>query len=270
MKDLTKLEQKRLRHLKQERKERLRFEQEEDGAEELSVEAEDVSLRESMMRQIHKNVAQLVIVGSFAEPALALDTLDRLLILAELEELEILLCLNKIDALKNRGEAEKIARLYRGLNYSVLLASAATGEGFADLRHKLEQKHSVFVGACGAGKTSLLRALDPAYEQKQTTRNLQLMNNDGETFACTIYDYKLAHATEVLEVNGIDLHEHLHLPKEEVRRYYAEFRAPSLECAVEDCLHIHEKDCGVMQAAADGAIARARYASYQKIFAAMR
>ncbi|MEK7728798.1 MAG: ribosome small subunit-dependent GTPase A [candidate division KSB1 bacterium] len=270
MKDLTKLEQKQLRHLKQERKERLRLEREEEREKELSAEIEDVSLRESMIRQITKNVSQLVVVGSFGAPPLAWDTLDRLLILAELEELEALVCLNKIDLLKNRGEAERVARVYRKLNYPVVLASAATGEGFSELRLKMEQKHSVVVGECGVGKTALLRALDPAYEQKRTRRDLNLTGSDGMSCSCTIYDYKLAHATEVMEVNGINLHEHVPLPQAEAHRYFPDFGEPSRECMAEGCLHIDEKDCGVMQAVAEGTIAKPRYASYVKIVATLR
>jgi ribosome biogenesis GTPase len=270
MKDLTKLEQKQLRHLMQERKERLRLEREEESDEDLNAEVEDVSLRESLIRQIAKNVSQLVIVGSFEAPQLDLPTLDRLLILAELEELETVLCLNKIDLLQNRGEGERIARLYRKLNYAVLLTSARTGEGFAEFRHKLEQKHSVLAGACGVGKTALLRALDPAYEQKQSVRRLALTTGAGENFSCTIHDYKLTHATEVTEVNGVDLHELVCVPHDEVQRYFAEFREPSRDCAEEGCLHIHEEDCGVMQAVAEGKIAKARHASYLQVVKGMR
>lgn len=270
MKDLTKLEQKQLRHKMQERKERLRLERDDEFDEELIAEVDDVSLRESMLRQIAKNVSQLVIVASFDAPRLNLSTLDRLLILAELEELEAVLCLNKIDLLVNRSEGEKIARMYRKLNYPVILCSATTGEGFAELRQNLEKKHSVLVGPCGAGKTLLLRALDPAYEQKHSVRHLNLLTAAEATLPCAIYDYKLTLGTEIAEMNGVNLDEHVHVPHEEAHRYFAEFLAPSRDCAAEDCLHIHERDCGVMQAVAEGRIAAARHASYVKIVQALR
>ncbi len=270
MKDLTKLEQKQLRHKMQERKERLRLERDDEFDDELNAEVEDVSLRESLLRQIAKNVSQLVIVAAFDAPRLDFSTLDRLLILAELEELEPVLCLNKSDLLANRGEGEKIARIYRKLNYPVIISSAHTGEGFAELRQHLEKKHSVLLGPVGAGKTSLLRALDPAYEQKHGVRNLNLLTAADAALPCMIHDYKLTLGTEIAEVNGVNLHEHVHLPHEEVRRYFAEFLAPSRDCAAEACLHIHERDCGVMQAVDEGKIAKARHASYVKIVQALR
>lgn len=270
MKDLTKLEQKQLRHLKQERKERLRLEQGEEDDNDLNPDIDDVSLRESLIRQIAKNVSQLVIVASFDAPRLDLSMLDRLLILAELEELEAVLCLNKSDLLANRSEGEKIARLYRKLHYPVLVTSAVTGEGFAEFRQALEKKHSVLVGSCGAGKTALLRALDPAYEQKQTVRDLQLVTSAEAICPCTIHNYKLTLGTEVLEVTGVNLHEHVRLPHDEVHRYFTEFGEPSRDCTEEACLHIHEQDCGVIQAVTEGKIAQARHASYVKIVNAMR
>lgn len=270
MKDLTKLEQKQLRHLKQERKERLRLEQGEEDDNDLNPDIDDVSLRESLIRQIAKNVSQLVIVGSFEAPRLDFSVLDRLLLLAELEELEAVLCLNKADLLPSRSDGEKVARIYRKLNYPVLVTSAVTGEGFAEFRQALEKKHSVLVGSCGAGKTALLRALDPAYEQKQTVRDLQLATGADAICPCTIHDYKLTLGTEVLEVTGVNLHEHVRLPHDEVHRYFAEFLEPSRDCAEEDCLHLHEGDCAVIEAIAEGKIAKARHASYVKIVKAMR
>lgn len=270
MKDLTKIEQKQLRHLMQERKERLQQERKEDGEEDNAAEIDDTSLRESLIRQIAKGVSQLVVVAAFETPRLVLQRLDRMLIFAQLEELEVVLCLNKIDLLKNRVEADKIARVYRKLEYPVLLTSAATGEGLTEVRHKLEKKRSVLMGECGVGKTTLLKAFDPNYAQKQAARQLGLTASHGRQFDCTIHHYKFAHATEVLEINGEALQEHLQLAAEEVHRYFPEFLAPSRVCISDDCLHLQESDCGVKQAVEDGAIAGFRYQSYLKIVKALR
>lgn len=271
MKDLTKIEQKQLRHLMQERKERLLQErEEEDGAAEAASEIEDTSLRESLIRQIAKGVSQLVVVAAFDAPPLVPERLDRMLIFAQLEELDVLLCLNKIDLLKNRAEAEKIARVYRKLDYPVLLTSASAGEGLVELRHNLEKKRSVLIGDRGVGKTSLLKAFDPHYEQKQAARQLSLTASNGNQVDCTMHHYKFAHATEMLEITGVAMHEHLQAAREEVHRYFPEFLAPARVCLSDDCLHLQEPDCGVKQAVEEGTIAGVRYQSYLKIVGALR
>lgn len=270
MKDLSKIEQRQLRHLLHERKERLQQGREvETDGKATGAGSEDTSLRDSLIRQCAKGVSQLVIVAAFEAPPLVLERLDRTLIFAQLEELEAVLCLNKIDLLKNRATAEKLARAYRKLDYPVILTSATTGEGFAEFRTRLEKKRSVLLGECGVGKTALLKALDPGYEQKHAVHDLSVAVTNEVQVDCTIHDYKFAHATEVIEINGLDVHEHLHLPAEEVHRYFPEFLKPGRECLSGECLHVHEKDCGVRQAVEDGIVADFRYQSYLKIVEGM-
>ncbi len=40
---------------------------------------------------------------------------------------------------------------------------------------------------------------------------------------------------------------------------------PAASCRFTDCTHLHEPDCGVRRAVADGRIAESRYQSYRKI-----
>ena len=67
--------------------------------------------------------------------------------------------LNKIE-LDPAIEAE-LARRFKTAGYQLLATSAKTEEGLPALRDLLRGRHSVFTGASGAGKSSLLNALEP-------------------------------------------------------------------------------------------------------------
>ncbi len=111
--------------------------------------------RNELIRPRVSNVDQAVIVFAAKSPNMNLDLLDRFLLLAEEQELEILIVINKIDEDKNEDYLAA-AELYRHAGYPVICASAQKGIGIEQLRHALENKISVFAGPSGVGKSSLI------------------------------------------------------------------------------------------------------------------
>src|SRR6185437_2128344 len=79
---------------------------------------------------------QLIAVFAAREPAPHLRLLDRLLVLAESQDIAALICLNKVD---QRLDDWLLARLevYRAMGYPVVMTSAATGAGVGELRIRL-------------------------------------------------------------------------------------------------------------------------------------
>ena len=270
MKDLSKIEQKQLRHLFHERKERLRQEVDVELEDEIAEVPEGLPLREPIIRQIDSGVTQLVIVASLVSPALVPADLDRFLIIAQLEDLDPLICINKVDLLPQRAEAEKIMRAYRKLGCQVILTSAITGEGISSLRDGLEQKRSLLAGPSGAGKSALIKRIDPNCDQKVETLAISLNTSTSEPANGTMKNYDLARATELIEVENLSFLDHFTLPHDEVRFYFSEFQAPSKECDDNACLHLHERDCAIKQGVQDGTISKLRYESYRQIVTSLR
>lgn len=61
----------------------------------------------------------------------------------------------------------------------VVLTSAVSGRGIAELRKKLEGRVSAFVGDAGAGKTTLLEALYPGYGIREAASELRPLPGGG-------------------------------------------------------------------------------------------
>jgi len=105
-----------------------------------------------VFEQVIVSNADLILpVFSVANPAPKWGLLDRYLVSAEAAGLPSLIVINKLDlAWKNPSFKEEI-EIYRRIGYTVLLVSAVTGEGIAELRKALQGKLSVLVGKSGVG-----------------------------------------------------------------------------------------------------------------------
>ena len=119
--------------------------------------------RNELIRPRVANVDQAVIVFAAKSPNMNLDLLDRFLLLAEEQELDIVIVINKIDKDKKERYLEA-AEMYRKAGYPVICTSAEKGVAIDELRHALENKISVFAGPSGVGKSSLINAAFPGLE----------------------------------------------------------------------------------------------------------
>ena len=125
--------------------------------------------RNELIRPRVSNIDQAVIVFAAKSPNMNLDLLDRFLLLAEEQELDIVIVINKIDRDK-QNKYEDAAALYRAAGYPVICTSAEKGIGIEELRKALENKISVFAGPSGVGKSSLINAAFPGLQGKSVRK----------------------------------------------------------------------------------------------------
>jgi ribosome biogenesis GTPase len=62
----------------------------------------------------------------------------------------------------------------------VVLTSATSGQGLPELRSRLEGRVSALVGVAAAGKTSLIQALYPGYDLRESTAELHPLPGGGD------------------------------------------------------------------------------------------
>jgi ribosome biogenesis GTPase len=211
------------------------------------------------------NLDQVLVVMALREPDLNLHRLDRFLVLAEANELDAIICLNKIDLLKKRERAKEtkpIIELYEPLGYKVLGTSAETDDGIEELRALLKDKTSALVGSSGVGKSSLAGAIQPGLhlwvgdvmeigKGRHTTTDVSLHRLDCGGYIVDTPGVKTVALLESRDVN---------LPQ-----CFPEMRARENECRFNDCTHEHEPGCAVRAAVERGEIAASRYDSYLKM-----
>ncbi|MGM0472104.1 MAG: ribosome small subunit-dependent GTPase A [Bacillota bacterium] len=230
-----------------------------DEAEQTGVIEELLPRKIKLERPAVANIDQVVLVFAAQQPKFDSRLLDRFLLLAEAYELEILICLNKVDLIDYK-EAERLMASYQQAGYRVVYTAAQTDRGLEDLRNQLANRISVLAGPSGVGKSSLLNCLNSeaklATEQvsekiqrgKHTTRHVELITLDNEGLVADTPGFTN------LSIDFIRPRQLAYLFKE-MRDYIP-------KCKFNDCLHDHEPQCAVKAALKENKIAQSRYDSY--------
>ncbi|MGD2174692.1 MAG: ribosome small subunit-dependent GTPase A [Candidatus Brocadiaceae bacterium] len=209
---------------------------------------------------IAANVEQLLIVASVRQPPLTLGIIDRYIIAGEAEGLECIICINKTDLAGDSEEHLEAARMYREMDYSVLLTSATTGEGIPRLREVLRDSSTVLAGHSGVGKSALINAVEPGLELRTAP-----VTTKGRHTTSSVSLLKLDIGGYVVDTPGIREFTLWEIEKGEVQQFFPRIWELSADCQLPDCLHTHEPDCAVKAALERGELPEARYDSYARI-----
>ncbi len=208
------------------------------------------------------NVDQAVIVFAAKSPNLNLDLLDRFLLLVEEQQLDVVICINKIDKDKTK-QYEKIAELYRSIGYIVLCVSAEKEIGIEELKQTLQNKISVFAGPSGVGKSSLINKAFPHAKMetgeiskkiqrgRHTTRHAELIQIGQQSYIVDSPGFTS------LYLEGITT--------ETLQYYFKEFQQYVHKCYYTSCSHTHEPDCAVKEQL-NKDISEIRYCRYVTIY----
>ena len=219
--------------------------------------------KNAFVRPAVANIDQLVVLASCAIPVTEPFLIDRVLAIAQLQNVPALVVVNKDDL----APAQPLAEIYRRAGVPVLVTSAETGEGIEALREALAGKLSCLTGNSGVGKSSLLNRACPQLQLpvgevseklgrgRHTTRHIELYSLGSNTFVADTPGFS-AFDTERMEL----------VHKEQLQYAFPEF-APYLgHCQFPDCAHRKEPGCAVRKALAEGKIGQTRYSSYERLY----
>ena len=219
--------------------------------------------KNAFIRPAVANIDQLVVLASCAIPVTEPFLIDRVLAIAQLQNVPALVVVNKDDL----APAQPLAEIYRRAGVPVLVTSAETGEGIEALREALAGKLSCLTGNSGVGKSSLLNRACPQLQLpvgevseklgrgRHTTRHIELYSLGSNTFVADTPGFS-AFDTERMEL----------VHKEQLQYAFPEFALYLGHCQFPDCAHRKEPGCAVRKALAEGKIGQTRYSSYERLY----
>lgn len=110
-------------------------------------------------------------MSAIRTPDLSLAILDKMILMAENEDIEPLLVINKCDLAMDA--AKDVQALYEKAGYSCILTSLVTGEGLDALKAAFQGPIIAFSGPSGVGKSSLLNhfLVRPHFEAGAVSRH---------------------------------------------------------------------------------------------------
>jgi ribosome biogenesis GTPase len=213
-------------------------------------------------RVVVANVDQVVIVFAAANPEPHPRMLDRFLVIAEGNELQARVVINKAELVDEDRTRERFGD-YERAGYPVHYTSAKTNVGMDALHEALLGRTSALSGPSGVGKSSLLNALYPGLNLR--VGEISESVNKGRHTTVGALLHPLPDGGFVADTPGLREIGMWGLEAGQLDRCYREFQ-PLLEgCRFNDCTHRVEPGCAVRDAVADGRVSAARYDSYLKL-----
>lgn len=215
---------------------------------------------------IASNIDTVYLIISLVEPETPLMFVDRVLVTAEAYQIPATIIINKIDLLNNDQKelAEVYQYMYQSINYPVLLISAEKEINLDELKNRMKNKTSVFVGQSGVGKSTLINKLQPGLQLKiGDISETHLQGKHTTTFAEM---HHLDFGAEIIDTPGIRSFGLVEVDKkEELSHFFPEIFKLSDKCRFHNCTHTHEPGCAVKEAVENNDIPFTRYENYLTI-----
>lgn len=233
---------------------------------------ENYVIRKSTRKQhfshiIASNLDQAILVVTMKNPRTSLGFIDRFLVSTESFRIPAILVVNKVDLMDGEDEEDwlqDIRDIYKPLGYEVLEVSAMHDEGVRDkILPFIQGKSSLISGHSGVGKSTLLNRLVP--EARQETNEVSGYSSKGVHTTTFAEMFFLKEGGDLIDTPGIKEFGILDVEDTELSHYFPEMRAYLGECKYNNCKHINEPGCVIIQKVEEGYIHPYRYQSYINI-----
>ncbi|WP_140938074.1 ribosome small subunit-dependent GTPase A [Sphingobacterium lumbrici] len=215
---------------------------------------------------IGANLDQAILVVTLASPPTSLGFIDRFLVTAEAYDIPAILVFNKLDLFSEEGLEilQEYKSIYENIGYPCYEVSAIEGTNIDAIRDLLKDKVSLVSGHSGVGKSTLVNRIVPGTELR--TGNISDWSDQGKhttTFAEMIglpFGGKLIDTPGIRELGIVDIE------KQELSHFFPEMRQLMNKCKFNNCRHLNEPGCVVLEAVEEGDIESSRYDSYISIY----
>lgn len=250
-----------------------------DETEGATVISEILPRKNALIRPPLANLDYLFIVFAVKKPAPVVETVDKLVAIAEHNGIVPVIVVTKSDL--GDGGAERYAEIYRRVGLDVFVTSSAAEMGVAELSAYIKDRirdgaTAAFAGASGVGKSTLMNALFPELalatgeisrkieRGRHTTRHVEIFDiGEGES---------AGHLADTPGFSLVDFARFDFFALDDLLPTFRELVPYIGKCRYADCAHVGESEdeCAVARAAARGEISESRLASYRAIYKVLK
>ena len=235
--------------------------------------------KNELIRPPLSNLDFIFIVFAAKKPAPVLETVDKLVAIAEHNAITPVIVISKSDL--SSDVAQEYAEIYKAVGIDVFVSSSFDKTGVSELKEYIKAnvkdgKTAAFAGASGVGKSTLMNALfenlslatadisRKIERGKHTTRHVEIFDIEDSSDTGFLADTP---GFSMLDFSRFDF-----FKLDELEDSFREFRAYRGECRYSDCAHFGEgeSECAVMRAVKEGKIPESRFESYRAIFRTLK
>lgn len=215
---------------------------------------------------IGSNIDLCVLVATISNPVTTTGFIDRFSVTAQAYDIPLLIVFNKLDlyTLEDKQLLEYYIDSYEKVGFECLVTSAQNDIGISKLKDKLVNKVVLFSGHSGAGKSSLINAMNPSLDL--AVGEISDAHGKGKHTTTFAEMVDLTPTIQLIDTPGIKGFGLIDLEKEELCKYFPEMFALSGNCKFHNCVHINEPGCAVLEGVNNNEIAPFRYQSYFSMY----
>ncbi|MCL2806224.1 MAG: ribosome small subunit-dependent GTPase A [Treponema sp.] len=214
------------------------------------------------------NVDLVLCVTTPDSPPFRPRFLDRILLQADIAEIDAVVICNKLDLEYDDIDFDERIEEYKRIGYKILQISAKTGEGLDELRGLITGKTCVLTGQSGVGKSSIINALQPGLDLREGVLNEKYNRGSHTTTLSMMFELSWDghNSTKLIDTPGIRRFIPDGIDAQEVILHMREFAPLAGKCSFGmSCSHKTEPGCKIMEATAAGVIHEDRYESFLRI-----
>lgn len=211
---------------------------------------------------IAANIDLCFLVITVKYPETSTTFIDRFLASAEAYNVPVCIIINKCDIYDKDDMMylEGLKSLYEYIGYQCVKTSCVTKEGVEKIRELIQGKTVLFSGHSGVGKSTLINTIVPNISLR--TALISSAHKQGIHTTTFSEMVSLPHGGYLIDTPGIKGFGTFDMDKNEISHYFKEIFQLSKNCKYNNCKHLSEPQCAVIQALEDHGISQSRYTSY--------
>ncbi len=210
------------------------------------------------------NVDQAFLIVTLAFPRTSAGFIDRFLLTAEAYHIPTKIIFNKVDLFEGDSllmhELDEFIAIYERVGYTCFKVSATKETDIEMLKELSKNQITLISGHSGVGKSTLVNAMDANLNLK--VGEISDAHSKGKHTTTFAEMHPLSYGGFIIDTPGIKELGLVDMEKDEISGYFPEMYALKNQCKFNNCIHLNEPKCSVIEAVEKGEIAPSRYASY--------
>ena len=189
-------------------------------------------------------------------PKTSTEFIDKWILKSKLSNIIPFIINNKMDIQTDNTYTKKL-NIYKNINIDIINCSAKYEQNFDQLISFMKDKSILFVGNSGAGKSTLTSKLIG-----KDLKTAALSKNQGVHTTSISSLYELKNNTKIIDSPGMRDIEIQNYSSDQIIYGFEEILEASRYCKFNDCNHIKNDGCRIVECLSNGEIEQSRYNNF--------
>ena len=212
------------------------------------------------------NIDLALLFVTIKSPETTTIFIDRFLTTAEAYSVPVCLVFNKIDLYDedDLDYVDALINLYQTIGYKCQKVSLTEDVGVQELKDTIKNKVTLLAGHSGVGKSLFINVVT-GDDNKRKVGDISTYHQRGRHTTTFSEMIEIEDGGFIIDTPGIKGFGTVNMTEDEISHYFPEIFKFSRKCYYNNCMHINEPGCAVLEAIENHFISDSRYHSYLNI-----